>query len=252
MNTLKKLLLLSFISMAIAGAGNAQNNKLYSVHEDIVKPSMVGEYEKIVKELKDNLVKYNIPGVQYIVTKTDDFRYLYVLPLNNMADLDKNLFLPLSEKMGKDKMGELFNRMDKCYDRHGTYTLVLDENLSYMPNGISQTQEGMPYRVFYWYHATPENLDKLAAAGKAVKDYHAGKQSKLHYRVYKSGFGPLDSYYMIAVSAKDPQHLAQMQVENNKLLGEAGAKLINDALLYTSKFETVNAWMMDELAYKPK
>jgi len=38
---------------------------------------------------------------------------------------------------------------------------------------------------------------------KGIKDVFASKGSKNHYRVYRSGFGNLEGYYLVAISAKD-------------------------------------------------
>ena len=37
---------------------------------------------------------------------------------------------------------------------------VLDENLTYMPEGVTQTPEGENYRKFYFIYYKPENQGK--------------------------------------------------------------------------------------------
>lgn len=254
MKKLKSILIIAviFCWSPIVSSAQIAPKKMYAIHQDIVKPSMVGDYEKILKELIGYLNQYNIQDVNFFVTQTADFRYSYVMPIDKMADLDKNMFSQLSEKLGKDKLDNLFTRMDKCYTAHGTYMITLEEDMCYMPEGISIAQDGLPYRVYYYYHATPENFQMLREKGLAVKNYYASKNSKIHYRVYKSGFGLIDSYYMVVVSAKDAESFAQMQKENVILIGDEGRKVLNDVLSYTSKYETFTGMMREDLAYHPK
>ena len=55
---------------------------------------------------------------------------------------------------------------------------------------------------------------------KGVKDLFATKNSKEYYRIYRSGFGVTDSYYMVAIAAKDEIDSATRGKANDELLGE--------------------------------
>ena len=56
-------LFLLVLTGAIALAQEESNTQAYWVHEDVVKPSKVGDYESICKELTDNLKKHNIQEI---------------------------------------------------------------------------------------------------------------------------------------------------------------------------------------------
>ena len=87
-----------------------------------------------------------------------------------------------------DEFGGKCNRFNKCYDSHGSYIITMDEELTDMPDGSSQTQEGQNYRKYIYLYYTPENHAKLKEGMKAVKEMFASKESKEHYRIYRSGF----------------------------------------------------------------
>ncbi len=229
-----------------------QGNQKFWVHEDVVKPSMVGEYEGVVKELVDNLKKYNIPEATFIVSNLADSRYLYVSPLANMAALDKSLFATLAEKMGNDAMTDLFNRMDKCYDVEHDYVITLDNELSYQPGGINQTPDGQDYRKFHYLHVAPGDRAMIREKMKAVKDLFASKGSKMHYRVYSSGFGTRGDFYMVAIAAKDAVDYAQKGAENDALIGEDGDKVMGDLFGHLLKYEEYIGRMRPDLAYAPQ
>jgi hypothetical protein len=253
MKTLKIKLLLVLLFIIPIGALQAQggNSEAFWVHEDVVKPSMVGEYESIVKELVGNLKKHEIQEVNMIVANMEGPRYLYVGPIANMAQLDNPYFATLSEKMGADKMGALFDKMDKCYDIEHNYVIHLDNNLSYMPSGITQTPEGQDYRKFHYYHYTPRNMAIVKKKVQAIKDLFESKGSKLNYRVYRSGFGTRGEFYMVAIAAKDAVDYASKIAENNELMGEDWQNTYNDFMGSLEKYESFEGGMRPDMAYSP-
>lgn len=224
--------------------------QLYAVHEDVVKPSMVMEYEAVTKEFKSVMDKYknDISKLEYLAMSTTNFRYSFVWPIENMAELDNNAMIKVREKMGADKFDDMMARMDACYDSHTTYTIALDESLSYMPEGMSQTQEGMPYREFHYYYTTPENMAKLAKKGAALTAFHKEKKSNARYRVYRSGFGAPQAFFMVAISAKDPEDMARNSKQLAMDLGQEYQQMLMEALKYTSKYEVLTGWVRPDLS----
>ena len=109
---LSVLVALMLMGMGISTAQEEQKEEkrfqMFSVHEDRVIPSKVMEYEKTAKMLADKFREHNISGGDYLTTSTDNFRYLYVSPIEKMADLDENPGMAqLSEKMGQEAFGEM-------------------------------------------------------------------------------------------------------------------------------------------------
>jgi len=245
------LLMLFVLSPFVSISQDMGKSQAYWVHEDVVKPSMVAEYEEVCKELISNMKTHNIQETAFIVSNTADNRYLYVSPLNNMADLDKPVFATLAEKMGGDAMSALFARMDKCYDIEHDYVINLEPELSYMPGGITQTPEGQDYRKFHYLHVSPGNRAVVKEKMKAVKAMFASKGSKTHYRVYSSGFGTRGEFYMVAVAAKDPLDYAQKGMENNELLGEDGQKTMWELMSNLLDYEEIPGNMRPDMAYSP-
>lgn len=247
----KFLLVAFFVGVTIPLLAQEVQSKSYWVHEDVVKPAMVGEYESICKELTSNLKKHNIQDMTVIVSKTADNRYLWVSPVENMAQLDKPVFATLAEKMGADKMGSMFDKMNKSYDVEHDYILHLDEELSYMPNGMTQTPEGQDYRKFHYYHYTPANADVVKEKAAAIKKLFANKGSQMHYRMYKSGFGTRGAFFLVAISAKDALDYATVLAENNTLLGEEWQKLYGEFMEKMLNYEAVEGQMRTDMAYAP-
>jgi len=252
MKTLKQSLIFFTITLLIPLGSIAQDmakNQSFWVHEDVVKPGMIAEYEAVCKELVGHLKTHNIQEANYIVTNTADNRYLYVGPIDNMADLDNSIFSALAEKMGKENMNALFNRMDKCYDVEQDYIITIDNDLSYQPGGIDQTPEGENFRKFHYLYVSPGNRAIVKEKMKAVKDMFASKGSKVYYRVYRSGFGTRGEFYMVAVAAKDEVNYAQKALANDTLLGEDGKKTMWDLFSNLLSYEEIQGQMRPDMAY---
>lgn len=223
----------------------------YWIHEDRVKPSMTDEYEQISKDLVAACKEHNIQETMWLTMALNDNSYLYITPIDNMASLDENGFKTLSEKMGADKMSALFERFNPTYDEHGDYVVYLHKNLSYMPGGVSQTIEGQNYRTLYYNYVTPENDKGYVEVLKKMKAAFEKHNSKLNYRVYKTGFGVMGNYYMIAVAAESNLAGAKTGDENWNLMKDDFDPLLKEMSKYTWKMDEKRGWMREDLGYMP-
>ncbi|MFH4966476.1 hypothetical protein V8G69_15850 [Gaetbulibacter sp. M235] len=248
MKSLKTILIITILLCISINLSHAQ--KMYLVHVDYVNPSKLMEYNKIAKDFTDACKKYNPEG-SWITAVTSDNRYMYVSPLENFAELDKNTFSDMAKAMGDD-FGKMFKDFNTCYDKHGDFVITLDESLSYMPEGITQTQEGQNYRKYYFIYYKPQDQAALREAMKGVKGLFSEKGSKEYYRVYQSGFGVINSYYMVAISAKDEADSSIRGKANDELLGEGAKDVFGKVMSAAAKFEEVSGWIRPDLAYSSK
>ena len=252
MRTLKLKFLIALAFMLSLNLAQAQDdNQAYWVHEDVIKPGMVPEYEAICKELTGHMKTHNLQDLSVLVSSTSDNRYLWVSPINSIADVERPVFKELAEKMGADNMSALFNRMDKCYDVEHNYVIYLDKELSYMPGGITQTPEGQDYRKFHYYRYTPSNGDAVRENAKGIKELFEKNGSKLEYRVYRSGFGNRGAFYMVAIAAKDAGDYAKKLADNNALLGDEWAKTFNNFMGDLIDYEQIEGRVRPDMGYSP-
>jgi len=248
MKTFKTTLLgVTFLLMPFIS--NAQGNQAFWIHADHVKPSMTGEYEKVSKDFIAACKKYDLKDADWSTAHIEDGTYLSITPIKNMADLDKNTLAPLAEKMGNDNFNAIFERFNKCYDKHGDYLVVLNSELSYMPNGLTINTEGKNYRKWHFLYVTPENVQNLRGKIKELKALYEKKGSKEHFRIYRAGFGTMGDYFLAVISAKNAQDYAIQSDENEALLGEEGKKLFEDMFKYVYKYESKGGAMRPDLSY---
>jgi len=251
MKILRTTLWVMLVALLIPNLGFTQDTRQsYTVHLDHVKPSMIAEYERISKELIAQSKKHN-SNFGWLTLVTDEFDYFYVSPIKNMAQLDGNPFAGLAEKMGAAEMGKIFSEMDKCYDDHINYVITLDKELSYMPNGITQTPEGQPFRKNTLYYVAPQNYAAAEQLAKDFKALYTKKGSKVNYRIYRSGYGSDGTYFMVAIAAKDAMEYERMDAENAQLLGAEGQQLAGRLLSLISKTKTITGAIRADLSYMP-
>ena len=248
MKTIKSILLFAFILCLSINLSQAQ--KMYQIHQDNVKPSMVSEYEKVAKEFVEACKKHN-PKAPWVTAVTNDMKYSYISPMENFADLDKRQFADMSKAMGDD-WGKMFQSFDKCYDSHNDYILTLSESLTYMPEGVSQTQEGMDHRRWIYLYYTPENSKKVYDALKGVKDLFASKNSKSYYRIYRSGFGCAENFYLVAISSKDESDEFLRGKANQEVLGDDRKPIFANLMGSIARYEEISGEMRPDLSYAPK
>ena len=244
-------LILLIVAPFFGLAQEEKSSQAFWVHEDRVKPGMRDTYEQVTKDLVAACKEHNVQETQWISLRMNDNSYLFVSPINSMADLDKNGFASLSEKMGADKMTALFDRYNETYNKHGDYIIYLHKDLSYQPGGISQTVEGENYRVMYYNYVTPENDKAFADTMKKIKASFEKHNSKMYFRVYKSGFGVMGTFYMIAVAAEGEAQGAQRGDENWDVMKDDFEPLLSELSKHTSKMEEKRGWMRPDLAYEP-
>ncbi len=94
MKTLKTTLLVTLTLLIIPILTGAQDDKpqSYWIHEDVVKPAMLAEYETTCKELTENMKKHTSQEMNVLVTQTTDNSYLWISPISSFADIDRPIF----------------------------------------------------------------------------------------------------------------------------------------------------------------
>ncbi|MGB7843057.1 MAG: hypothetical protein WBL21_09715 [Salinimicrobium sp.] len=253
---MRRLHLFSILSccLFVLGSLSAQENRnqAFWVHEDQVRPGMVSEYEDLSKELVDAAKKSKLQNMRWAVAAMDNGNYLSITPIKNMADLESKSFQPLMDSMGEDKFNGMMSRFNDMYDKHGDYIIVLDNDLSYMPEGLVTSTPGKDYRKWHKMSVNAENVSQLRDKLVELKNVFDQKGSKMYYRIYRSGFGNMGAYFVAVISAKDATDYAQMSAENEKLLGEEGKQKFREVMDLVSAYDVSEGGMRPDLAYAPE
>ncbi|MHA6280258.1 hypothetical protein ACXYMT_08760 [Salinimicrobium sp. CAU 1759] len=226
-------------------------NQAFWIHEDQVKPGLVEEYADHSKKLVAMAKENNFEGMGWNVAQMDDGTFLSITPIEDFEHLQSLSFASLQEKVGQENFSQLMSGFNKYYDYHGDYITILDNDLSYMPSGEGIVQDGKDFRKWHFMKVTAENDSKMREKLKELKDLYGKKNSKMHYRVYRSGFGQMGNNYVAVLSAKDAQDYARLSAENNQILGEEGKQKFQEIMDLVTEYRNTQGRMRPDLAYIP-
>ena len=222
---------------------------MFVVHTDNVNFDKLPQYEKSIKDLKENCSKHDLKDIDWTAISIEDGRYVYVSPITSMADLDKRPMAQLAEKMGKEAMEKLFDDMDQCYDSYSNAVVHHIPELSYMPEGFSL--EGKNHREYHFLYYPPKNAKAIKEAIGKVKELFESKGIKNGYNMYHSGFGSNGNYYMVSIAGKDDVDIATGGQENDKLFGEDKGDTFFNVIKLTTKYDQVEGTIRPDLSYYP-
>ena len=242
-----------FLIPAINAQEKLPETELLLVHEDVVFPYMIDQYEKAAKDYVDMLKAANIEQ-PFRVLQFEYFTFNTVRPVKDYDGLAKQMGMrdEMIEKIGKEKFDKVMAEFDGCYSSHKNYLLTLRNDLSYKAQYGLNPDDGINYRHLDFFYIIP---GKEAEMTQLIKDYKALYESKNieeGYRVYYGGIGTDMPMVLFVQPAKSRVDFATLSDKQDEILGEEGNKLFEKALSITQKFEHNDGIMRPDLFYMPK
>lgn len=241
-----------FCFLIIGGAKSQENqNQAFWIHEDRVKPGLVQEYEKHSKDLVQMARDNNFQEMGWSVAQLDDGTFLSITPIKDFAHLQSLSFTSLQEKVGQEKFLALMDGFNEFYDEHGDYIAILDNSLSYMPNGPETDRMDNDFRKWHFMKIPANKVSEVRQKLVELKDMYTKKNSRMHYRIYRSGFGQMGNTFTAVISAKDAEDYSRISAENDKLLGDEGNLKFEELFDLVSDYRSITGRMRPDLAYTP-
>ncbi len=225
--------------------------QLFVIHEDVVKPSMVGKYEEATKSVVAKLKANNMTSISYVMAVADDFHYYWISEIENLAALDENPWQELEKKIGEDEMKAMWDGYDDTEDMHHTWLARLRPDLSYTPENAGENSEEMNFRHWDWYYINSGKGTEAKAIAKERHDLYTKKNIQSSYRIFTGGLGTEQPLYVVLQSAKNAADFEANNAKVMELLGEDAQDLMQRTLAITRKFDTKTGWMRPELSYMP-
>jgi hypothetical protein len=230
-------------------AQEADKGQKFIVHEDIVKPSMVAQYEAASKAFKEALDEHGSAEAKFLTVSLDDMRYLFVSPIENMAALDNNpLFKALKEALGEEGVETLMSGFDGTYETHKNYVLNLSNELSYNSGEI--VEEGVYFRHFDYYFVNPDKEKEAKAISKEWKELYESHNIPQGYRIYTGGLGT-EPLIMVVQWATSAEEFYAQQAKTREALGDV-KDLESRTMAITRKFESHDGQIRPDLSYMPE
>jgi hypothetical protein len=247
------LFVLAFLTQSFAQK-DLPKSQLYLMHEDIVLPYMVNEYEKALKDFAKLFSDAKIDSRSYRIIQKDYFNYTAVIPVTDFDGLAKYFGMTpeIIEKIGKDKFDAQMRKFDGCYDTHRNYLLNLRNDLSYKPEYGLNMDEGLNYRHLDYFYPVPGKENELMELIKEYKKLYETKKIEEGYRVYMGSVGTEMGMVMFVQPAKSRVDFAMLSDKQDEILGKEAQALWDKLLKITQKFEHHDGVMRPDLSSQPK
>lgn len=242
------LILIVALMVPLSAFSQKDDDPIFAVYTYDIKPEMVKAEEAFVKELIETLKKYGLDGPTWSTATTNTNRYLYIVALKNMAQLDKKPWQPLIDKMGEAKWKQLIDKSKGHESVNSSHVSILDSELSYMPNGLSTKTPGQEFRAWNIFHIKPGMYDKAKEIGKKIKAVYQSKNSNYYYRIYHNKFGGNGNTFVVVSSHENMGDYYQKSQATQKLLGKEVEALYDEFLTCVAKQERQYGKMRPDLS----
>jgi len=231
----------------------AQENlatQLLLIHEDNVIVGKASQYAKASTDLVKLLTESNFQDMTYSAFWVEDYTYMYVSPIENMAQLDDIPWAKLSQQVGKDKTEAVFAEFNGTYNTHRDFIAIFHPDLSYKSEQLQE--EGYNYREWNYMYYNEIHQDQMMNLAKEWKKLYEDKNVSNGYTIYTNGFGHEGPVLVIHTWATNPVDHAQKNQKRQELLGEEAQKLWERTAALTYRIETKTGWLMSDMSYMPQ
>ncbi|MFQ5709515.1 MAG: hypothetical protein ACE5HO_18820 [bacterium] len=236
----------------------AQNGEskgqLFSVYEEVIKPSMVEKYEAAVKEFVAEISKHKL-AVPFIRTSMrDDFHYYFVIPVENLADAENidKAFGEVVKRVGDEQWQALEKKFDGTSAYHINFMARKMTDLSYAPENPRLKPEEISFLHWDFYYLQAGKVKEASAIAKEYVALMKGKNIPDGYDIYLGEMGTEMPLLVVVQWARNAAEFYGQTEKTNELLGEAGKKLGARALAITRKFQHINGKARPDLSYFPE
>lgn len=238
------LLALSLSVSALA----QQSPPMILVYDEVVKPDSIQAYEKSSKEFFQILAD-QMPQAKWSAIMTDDFHYVYVIPIPGMAAIDAmhQEMEKMMKAVGPEKFGRIMEESGKTSEYTNALVLMRRDDLSYKSATALKPEEIKLVEYNFYYLKPGSEL----AAEQLAKDYAAlMKKHELDgaFTTYQLLLGNELPALVVVVPAKSAVDLAERSARMEEKLGKEGQALDARALAVTRKFDRKIGWMRPDLS----
>ena len=239
---MKKSIAFCLALIAAIGVSPAQTPVNFSVREEVVKPSMTTKFQEGMKKFKAACEEAKL-NFSWNTLAFDDNTYLFVAPLANIADLDKNPFAGLEAKFGKEGTAKLWSLFDGCVESYSDYVITRMPELSYLSPAAGENARD----ILFWYVETGKEMQAQAILAEWKKLYEANKIQN-GFLIYQIRMGKEFGYAIVGYG-KSYSDIALKDEKTWETIGKEATALWEKTMSITRKFYTKRGRIMPEYSY---
>ena len=252
MKTLKTSWAVTLILVLLTPLLYAQESEtqLLMVHEENVIVSEFDNYWKSQEHFNQVLADHNITDIEFYTHSTNDNRFWFVVPIENYAALDKDLFQSLGNALGEEGMKALFDEFAGTFTGQRDYVIRYHPDLSYKADELGS--ENNNFRVWWFGYIHMGKSDEYIEVQKEWKTLYEKTNAKQGYTVYTGGVGMDVPVIAVMFWAESPAAFAALAEETIQMQGEEREALWNKSKALLRKMERVEGWYHPQLSYVPE
>jgi hypothetical protein len=254
---LSVFLLVSFVvglcAFAAAVRAEEQKPQFFFVVEEVVKPSMVAEFEEATKKEFALIAEQNFPYACYTFN-SDDYTYYYVWPLKDYADIG-NLMKDWGEmvqKIGFKEWLALGERKGETFEHYKFWVMRHRPDLSYVQENPRFKPEEANFIYWSFCHVLPGKELEFENICKEWIEFDKKVNRMDSYDLYVGDIGTEMPFYFWTVRGKSAADFFNQQEIYGGKMGEEGMKLWGRTMALLRKFEDKTGYFRPGLSYIPK
>jgi hypothetical protein len=241
------------LGIGLVYAQEEPKDQMYYVLDVVVSPAKAKLYENAHKALMSAHAQEKYP-FGYACYLTDDFHYLFIIPIANFADVD-NLFKAegaFQKKIGEDKYQGLMKGFAGTFEYLRTAISTVRADLSFSPQNPRLKPEEVKYFTWnYWYIENGKEQE-LEGIWKEFKSLYQKNNINDGWAMWVGGVGVDNPYHVGALFARSNVDFFTRNAEIEKTIGPKMMQLWNRALSLCRKFEQRTGVPRPDLSYAPK
>jgi hypothetical protein len=249
----------SFVILALLVAtftfAQMPTGQWYVIHSEVVKPSMVKEYEASSISFAEFVRKNQtvMPHLKYMALQSEDFVYSYVVPISKMADMDAinaGFQAAMSGPTGPEFM-KLMSQNSGTYEYTKEWVVGEAPELSYVPATPRLKPEEERFFHLDIYYVKQDKMEEAAKLAGEVAELFKKKNIPNGYKVFMPVMGPEMPAFIVRAGAKDAADYYAETAKNAPILGPEFKALMDRAMSLTRRFETRTNWLRPDLSNLP-
>ncbi|MDH5715701.1 MAG: hypothetical protein OEZ30_09070 [Candidatus Aminicenantes bacterium] len=237
----------------ISAQGTEQEPLLFIVEEDVVKPSMVDQFEEHIRGGIAQFARYKFPYPQDVYC-IDGNHYFFSYPVKNFEGIG-NLYKAAREyrqKIGEEQWKLRVKSAAGTLEYYQSTLFYLSFELSYSPETPrprSEQRNFVYWTYLYVEHGKEKEFEEVL---KAWVELYKSKNISHGFATYMGSIGNEMPLYVIAESAKSAAAFYSQEDETFKLFGEEGQALMKKTWALLRKFEIKIGNRRPDLSYRPE
>ncbi|MFB0519560.1 MAG: hypothetical protein ACETWC_09805 [Acidobacteriota bacterium] len=240
---------------AVTALAQAEEPKaqLYFVEDVVAKPSMVAEYEAIIKEVVPLCTQHEFPYPFYTYS-TDDFHYYFVYPVENYADIDNlhKAWDELGKKIGVKKWQAMMDRFVGTFEYYQYSVIRYLPELSYTPEKPRLKPEEANFVYWEFFSILIGKEKEFAETCQEWIELYKSQKISDGWETYVGETGIELPIYIFIERAKSAVDYYSQSEKIMKLLGEKLKPLVAKTYAICKKVELKTGRFHPGLSYMPE